>query len=122
MRATEGNLPSFTSQDKGEVLSVLPRGLAACFGRPCLFETTIALLPGDIKHSCESARDMLDLEEQNLRTLGDNKMHYLANPPSLAVDGRPDTAFRSFLSNISSILSGVAFPIVVEQVQLKAIQ
>jgi hypothetical protein len=38
------------------------------------------------------------LEEQNLRILGDDKMHYLSYPPSLAVDGKPDTAFRSLLS------------------------
>ena len=31
---------------------------------------------------------MLDLEEQNMRTLGDNEMHYLSYPPPLAVDGK----------------------------------
>jgi hypothetical protein len=67
-----------------------------------LFETNIALLPTAIEHSCERAREMLDLEEQNLRVLGDEKMHYLSYPPSLAVDGKPDTAFRSLLSILFS--------------------
>jgi hypothetical protein len=41
---------------------------------------------------------MLDSGEYNLRILGDNKMHYLSYPLSLAVDGKLDTAFRSLLS------------------------
>ncbi|KAH9046299.1 hypothetical protein EDB84DRAFT_1674179, partial [Lactarius hengduanensis] len=39
--------------------------------------------------------DMLDVEERNLRIPGDKLAHYSFYPPSFAVDGRPDTAFRS---------------------------
>ena len=52
---------------------------------------------------------MLDLEEQNMRTLGDNEMHYLSYPPPLAVDGKPDTAFRSPLSIFIVSLSKTPF-------------
>ncbi|KAF8506627.1 hypothetical protein F5888DRAFT_1603010 [Russula emetica] len=100
MRTADGKLP-FTSLDKledSEGSFVQRRGLAPCLGRPCVFETNVVLLPAAIRHSCERAQDMLDLEEQNLRILGDNKVHYLSYPPSLAVDGKPDTAFRSLLS------------------------
>lgn len=69
----------------------LRRALA---GRVCLKLT----LHYSQRPSGERAQDMLDLEEQNLRILGDDRMHYLSHPPSLAVDGRPDTAFRSLLS------------------------
>jgi hypothetical protein len=103
MRTVDGKVP-FTSLDKledSEGSFVLRRGLAPCLGRPCVFETNVALLPTTIRHSCERAQDIMDLEEQNLRTLGDDKMHYLSYPPSLAVDGRPDTAFRSLLSIFS---------------------
>jgi hypothetical protein len=52
--------------------------------------------------------------------LGDEKMHYLSYPPSLAVDGKPDTAFRSLLSIAISFSFDVAF-LNAEQVPLKAI-
>ena len=91
---TGGKLP-FTSLNDTEGSPVLPGGLAVCFGRPCLFETTIALLPNEIQQSCERAQGILDLEGHNLRVFGDDKMHYLSYPPSFAVDGNPDTAFRS---------------------------
>jgi hypothetical protein len=97
MRVTDGKLP-FVSLDNVDRSSVLPSGLAACFGRPCVFETTIALLPRNVNHSGGHARGMLDLEEQNLRVLGNDKVHYLSYPPSFAVDGKPETAFRSLLS------------------------
>ncbi len=97
MRAPDGKLP-FISLDKLEEGSLVQRrGLAPCLGRPCLFETNVALLPTAIRHTCTRAQDMLDLEEQKLRILGDDKMHYLSYPPSMAVDGRPDTVFRSLL-------------------------
>ncbi|SRR6266851_6163253 len=83
LRVTDGNL-SFVSPDKGEGCqwpgsSVLPHELAAYFGRTHLFEleTTVALLPRNIKHSCGACRDILDLEEQFLRTTGDDRTHYL---------------------------------------------
>jgi hypothetical protein len=119
MRMTDGKFP-FISLDKGDGSFVQRRGLAPCLGRPCLFETNVALLPTAIKHSYGRAQDMLDLEEQNLRTLGDDKTHYLSYPPSLAVDGKPDTAFRSLLSNICSFSFDATF-LSAEQVRLKAI-
>ena len=67
----DGKLP-FISLDKAERSSVLPRGFAACLGRPCLLETTIALLQRNVHHSGKNARDMLDLEEQNLWVIGDD--------------------------------------------------
>jgi hypothetical protein len=100
MRMVDSRLP-FTSLDKledSEGSFVQRRGLAPCLGRPFVFETNVALLPTAISHTCESAQDMLDLGELNLRILGDNKMHYLSYPPSLAVDGKLNTAFRSLLS------------------------
>jgi hypothetical protein len=97
MRLADEKLP-FVSLDKGEGSIVRRRGLAPCLGRPCLFETNVALLPTTIRYSCERAQDMLDLEEQNLRILGDENMQYLSYPPSLAVDGKPETVFRSPLS------------------------
>ncbi|KAI0308277.1 hypothetical protein B0F90DRAFT_153442 [Multifurca ochricompacta] len=96
-RMTDGKIP-FTSLDTLEGSPISPLGKAPCVGRPCLFETTVSLLPNDIRHSCEHTQDMLDLEEQNLQILGDDKMHYLSYPPSFAVDGKPDTAFRSLRS------------------------
>lgn len=77
MRTADGKLP-FTSLDKledSEVSFGQRGGLAPCLGRPCVFETNVALLPTTISHTCERAQDMLDLEDQNLRTLGDSKMH-----------------------------------------------
>ena len=98
----DGKLPfiSLDKRDDSEGSFVQRRGLAPCLGRSCVFETNIALLPTAIRHSCERAQDMLDMEEQNLRFLGDSKIHYLSYPPSLAVDGKPDTPFRSLLSII----------------------
>jgi hypothetical protein len=111
MRTADSKLP-FTYLDKledSEGSFIQRRGLAPCLGRSCVFETNIALLPTAIRHSCERAQDMLDLEEQNLRVLGDNKTHYLSYPPSLAVDGIPDTAFRSLLSIFVVSLSKTPF-------------
>jgi hypothetical protein len=103
MRTVDGKL-SFTSLDKLEdsEVSFVPgqrHGLAPRLGWPCVFETNVALLPTAIRHSCERAQDMPDLEEQNLRILGDNKMHYLSYPRSWhwPLMGT-DTAFRSLLS------------------------
>ncbi|KAI0275142.1 hypothetical protein BC834DRAFT_851333 [Gloeopeniophorella convolvens] len=95
-KMTDRNIPFISpSSETGTPKQTLD--LAACFGRPCLFETTIPLLPESIVHSRDRAQDLLALEEDNLRALGeDNKIHYLSYPPSFAVDGRPDTAFRSF--------------------------
>ena len=91
MRVIDGNLP-FISLDSAEWSSVLPRGLAACFSRPCLLETTIASFLINVNHSGENARDMPDLEEQNLRVIGDDRL-IICRISSLAVDGKPETAF-----------------------------
>ena len=84
---TDGKLP-FISLDKAEWSSVLPCGFAACLGRPYLLDTTLSLLPRNVNRSGKNARDMLDLDERNLRVIGDDKAHYLSHPPSLAVDGK----------------------------------
>lgn len=100
MRVTDRELP-FVSLDKGRGRSsALPRARAAWFRRPCLFKTTVALLPRDTKYTRDRAQDMQDLGEQNLRILGDDKLHDLSSAPSvpsLAVDGKPETSFRSLL-------------------------
>ncbi|KAI9444735.1 hypothetical protein H4582DRAFT_1806162 [Lactarius indigo] len=93
-RAAGGKHP-FISLDNAEGPFAPTQGLAACFGRPCLFETTISLLPNEVKNSCERAQDMLDVEQRNLRILGDKMAHYSSYPPSFGVDGQPETAFRS---------------------------
>ena len=47
-------------------------------------------------HSAESATDMLAIEEYNVNLLGATRQsHYLKYPPSNAVDGEVNTAFRS---------------------------
>jgi hypothetical protein len=117
---TVGKLP-FTPLDITEGSPVIPRGQAACFGRPCLFETTIALLPDNIQHSCERAQDMLDLERHDLRVLRDDQTHYLSYPPSFAVDGKPDTAFRSIRSSSFHSSSLDYTFLIFDQAQLKAI-
>ena len=67
-----------------------------CVGRPCVLETTISLLPGTVTHSVDSASDILSLEKRNLAAIGtDAEQHYVNFPPSFAVDGRPETVFRS---------------------------
>lgn len=93
-RAASGKYP-FISLDNAEGSLAPIQGLAVCLGRPCLFETTISLLSTEIEHSCECAQDILDVEARNLGILGDKMAHYSSYPPSFAVDGKPDTAFRS---------------------------
>ncbi|KAI0314766.1 hypothetical protein OF83DRAFT_1135307 [Amylostereum chailletii] len=71
-------------------------GVAPCFGRACVLETTISLLPRSMWHLSQSAGDLLDIERHNAGLLGfKHKKHYTDYPPSHAVDGRPDTVFRS---------------------------
>lgn len=67
-----------------------------CISSSCLLETNISLLPSTIRHSAESAMDMLSLEEANVKILGSERQsHYLLYPPSNILDGRTDSAFRS---------------------------
>ncbi|KAJ3517862.1 hypothetical protein NLJ89_g234 [Agrocybe chaxingu] len=69
---------------------------ASCHDKPCIFETSINLLPHEIGGSPTSAAEILRLEKDALLMLGEaRKSHYLEFPPSHAVDGRADTAFRS---------------------------
>ncbi|CAA7264841.1 unnamed protein product [Cyclocybe aegerita] len=69
---------------------------APCHDKPCIFETSINLLPHKIGGSPTSAAEILGLEKDALLILGEaGKSHYLEFPPSHAVDGRADTVFRS---------------------------
>jgi len=62
---------------------------------PCLIETTIRLLP-EVLTSAASAEQILQVEKSNRELLSiEETMHYLDFPPSYAVDGKSDTAFRS---------------------------
>ena len=63
---------------------------------PCVLSTNIALLPGNITHAAQSTTEMLGLETSNLALLGPTlQAHYVAHPPSAAVDGQAGTAFCS---------------------------
>ncbi|KAH7923245.1 hypothetical protein BV22DRAFT_1015771 [Leucogyrophana mollusca] len=73
-----------------------PLARAPCLGISCLLETNVQLLSEDTNNAGTSVKDMLSLEAQNLLLLDPGqKAHYLKHPPSFAVDGRSDTAFRS---------------------------
>lgn len=72
-------------------------------------ETSINLLPDGINHFASAVDQMLTLEASNMGLLSEKqRSHYNAYPPSCAVDGRPDTAFRSpkrrFLTELSLIM------------------
>ncbi|KAI0034001.1 hypothetical protein K488DRAFT_18652, partial [Vararia minispora EC-137] len=76
--------------------SYLQQARAACFGRPCVLQTSIALFPFHIQHVRPSAQQMLELEENSRSALGLNEMKfYLDNSPSNAVDRQSSSAFRS---------------------------
>ncbi|KAF9469794.1 hypothetical protein BDZ94DRAFT_1243274 [Collybia nuda] len=69
---------------------------APCLGSSCLLETSISLLPDGIKHSVLTADEILALEVSNMELISEEQiLHFHAYPPSHAVDGRPDTSFRS---------------------------
>ncbi|KAF8167344.1 hypothetical protein B0H34DRAFT_13087 [Crassisporium funariophilum] len=72
---------------------------APCHGSVCVFETSITLLPAqrsDIATTAHPEVDVLGLEARRYGNLGSDAVHhYLSFPPSHAVDGRHDTAFRS---------------------------
>lgn len=83
-----------------EVDVVTPAGhqifQAPCLGASCLLQTNIPLLPLNLKAGSHSADDMVIQELRSIQSLGQDAVdHYLRFPPSQAVDGRPDTAFRS---------------------------
>ncbi|KAF8910152.1 hypothetical protein CPB84DRAFT_1672881 [Gymnopilus junonius] len=72
---------------------------APCHGlsRLCVFETSIKLLSDiGIESAMSAATEILKLEKNRYQQLGQaKKEHYLGFPPSSAVDGRYETAFRS---------------------------
>lgn len=83
-----------------EVDAVTPAGRqifqAPCLGDSCLLQTNIPLLPSHLKAGSHSVDDIFIQELRNIQSLGQDAVdHYLRFPPSQAVDGRPDTAFRS---------------------------
>ncbi|KAH9982987.1 hypothetical protein BGW80DRAFT_1266220 [Lactifluus volemus] len=86
-----------------EVSPTFPQGQFVCFGRPCLFETTIALSPNEIRHSCGRAQDMLDLGKHTLQVLGDEQKHHLSYPPSFTAHGKPDTMSRNIEAQLNAI-------------------
>lgn len=82
-----------------EVDVVTPAGhpifQAPCLGASCLLQTNIPLLPSHLKAGY-SIDDVFVQELRSIQSLGQGAVdHYLQFPPSQAVDGRPDTAFRS---------------------------
>lgn len=73
-----------------------PISQAPCLGASCLLQTNIPLLPSNLKVRNYSADDIFVQELRIIQSLGQGAVnHYLRFPPSQAVDGRPDTAFRS---------------------------
>ncbi|KAG1828448.1 hypothetical protein EV424DRAFT_541866 [Suillus variegatus] len=69
---------------------------APCLGDSCLLQTNIPLLPSNLKAESHSADDIVMQELRSIQFLGQDAVdHFLRFPPSQAVDGRPDTAFRS---------------------------
>jgi len=94
--SAQGGSPlPYTSTDHPRVPEHITR--AACKSIPCLLETNIHLLPDDdLIHTSESVDNILKLEETNLRTLSPDRIsHYIAHPPSRAVDDDPLTFFES---------------------------
>ncbi|KAF8808138.1 hypothetical protein BYT27DRAFT_6604113 [Phlegmacium glaucopus] len=69
---------------------------APCHGTVCVFETSIRLLLYDFNISVSTAVEILDAQRNRYAKLGPNAaLHYVKFPPSHAVDGQPETAFRS---------------------------
>jgi hypothetical protein len=69
---------------------------APSLGTPGLLETNIGYLPLLASSSASAAEDLFRIEDDNLRIMGEFRRHLLLNsPPSHAVDGRLETAFRS---------------------------
>jgi len=69
---------------------------APCRGRVCILEVAIPLFPDTIIHEVASAQQMLESELRNRERFTDDFIaHYMQHPSSSAVDGDPETAFRS---------------------------
>ncbi len=69
---------------------------ASCRLSSCIVETNIALLPTNLRRSVDKAASMLILERTNRELLGEKRASwYTMHPLSSAVDGLPNTSFRS---------------------------
>ena len=69
---------------------------APCHGTVCVFETSIRLLLHDLTTPISAAVEILEFQRSRSTRLGSNSAsHYVSYPPSHAVDGRSETAFRS---------------------------
>ena len=69
---------------------------APCHGTVCVFETSIRLLPHDFTTPVSAAVEILESQRSRSTKLGSSSAsHYVSFPPSHAVDGRSETAFRS---------------------------
>ncbi|KAH7910439.1 hypothetical protein BJ138DRAFT_1173146 [Hygrophoropsis aurantiaca] len=83
----------FTPTPMLDIMDISAR--SPCLGIPCLLETNIPLIMKKDNHTVSSAEDMLSQEARSLQLIGARKEHYYRYPPSHAVDGCPDTVFRS---------------------------
>ncbi|KIK77618.1 hypothetical protein PAXRUDRAFT_166258 [Paxillus rubicundulus Ve08.2h10] len=74
-----------------------PFDRAPGLGTSFLIETNIKSLPKDtIPHSSTTTSSLLENEKRGAKSMGQNAIsHYQNHPLSFAVDGIPDTAFRS---------------------------
>ena len=69
---------------------------APCHGTVCVFETSIRLLLHDLTTPISGAAEILEFQRIRSTKLGSGSAsHYVSYPPSHAVDGRSETAFRS---------------------------
>ena len=69
---------------------------APCHGTVCVFETSIKLLLHDLTTPVSAAVEILEFQRSRSTKLGSSSTsHYVNFPPSHAVDGRSETAFRS---------------------------
>jgi hypothetical protein len=69
---------------------------APCHGTVCVFETSIRLLLHDLTIPVSATVEILESQRSRSTKLGSSSAsHYVSFPPSHAVDGRSETAFRS---------------------------
>lgn len=69
---------------------------APCHGTLCVFGTSIKLLLYDFNISVSAAVKILESQKSRHAELSPSSAsHYVNFPPSHAVDGRPETSFRS---------------------------
>ena len=78
------------------IVSDLNISHAPCHGKVCVFETSIRLLLDDLTTLVSAAVEILEFQKSRSTKLGTSSAsHYVSYPPSHAVDGRSETAFRS---------------------------